>query len=76
MAWEKVKDILRPDMEKVFMGEMKVDESKCNKWLKYLLITLGAGYAHPSNEERKNRAIRKIASDLAEEVYLRIREGF
>ena len=28
------------------------------------------------NEERKNRAIRKIASDLAEEVYLRIREGF
>ena len=31
MAWEKVKDILRPDMEKVFMGEMKVDESKCNK---------------------------------------------
>jgi outer membrane lipopolysaccharide assembly protein LptE/RlpB len=28
------------------------------------------------NEERKNRAIRKMASDLAEELYLRIREGF
>ena len=37
----------------------RIPGSKCNKWLKYLLITLGAGYAHPSNEERKNR-IREI----------------
>ncbi len=28
------------------------------------------------NEGRKNRAIRKIAAELAEEVYLRIQEGF
>ncbi len=28
------------------------------------------------NEERKNRAIRQIAADLAEEVYIRIQERF
>ena len=29
-----------------------------------------------ANEGRKNRAIRKIATDLAEAVYLRMKEGF
>lgn len=31
MPWEDVKEILRPDMNDVHMGVMKVDETKCNK---------------------------------------------
>ncbi|MFW9821551.1 MAG: nitroreductase family protein [Candidatus Thorarchaeota archaeon] len=31
MPWENVKDILRPDMDDVHMGVMKVDEDKCDK---------------------------------------------
>jgi nitroreductase/NAD-dependent dihydropyrimidine dehydrogenase PreA subunit len=31
MPWEDVKDILRPNMDDVHMGVMKVDEDKCNK---------------------------------------------
>lgn len=31
MPWENVEKILRPDMNDVHMGVMKVDESKCNK---------------------------------------------
>jgi len=31
MPWEDVKDILRPNMDDIHMGVMKVDENKCNK---------------------------------------------
>ena len=31
MPWEDVEQILRPNMENVHMGVMKVDEDKCNK---------------------------------------------
>ncbi len=31
MPWEDVKDILRPNMDDIHMGVMKVDEDKCNK---------------------------------------------
>ena len=31
MPWEDVKDILRPNMEDIQMGVMKVDEEKCDK---------------------------------------------
>ena len=31
MSWEKYEPIIRPNMNQVHMGVMKVDESKCNK---------------------------------------------
>jgi len=31
MPWEDVKDILRPNMDDIHMGVMKVDEDKCDK---------------------------------------------
>ena len=31
MSWEKFEPVLRPDMSKVHMGVMRVDQSKCNK---------------------------------------------
>ncbi len=31
MPWEDVKDILRPNLDSLHMGVMKVDEDKCNK---------------------------------------------
>ena len=31
MPWEDVKDVLRPNMDDIHMGVMKVDEDKCNK---------------------------------------------
>ncbi|MHA2051676.1 MAG: ATP-binding protein, partial [Promethearchaeota archaeon] len=31
MPWEDVKDILRPNMDDIHMGVMKVDEEKCTK---------------------------------------------
>ena len=37
----------------------RIPESKCNKWVNYVLITFGARYSHPSVEKRKNR-IREI----------------
>ncbi|MHA1883469.1 MAG: ATP-binding protein [Promethearchaeota archaeon] len=31
MPWEDVKDILRPNMDDIHMGVMKIDEDKCTK---------------------------------------------
>ena len=31
MPWEDVKDVLRPNLDDVHMGVMKIDEDKCNK---------------------------------------------
>lgn len=39
----------------------RIPKNRSNKWVEYFLITIGAGYMHPSIEERKSR-IKEIFS--------------